>query len=126
MPEPTPDEITFLLDTVNTALATRLTHADVIGSYAGLRPLIDNGAGHTADVSRDHAVIESDSGMFSIVGGKLTEYRYMAEDAVDRAVAVDVVAGLAATGVAAVGRERLAAQAGVVDVNAPEGAPLSK
>ena len=83
--------IVFLVDidgaAADPALATRLTHADVIGSYAGLRPLIDNGAGHTADVSRDHAVIESDSGMFSIVGGKLTEYRYMAEDAVDRAVA---------------------------------------
>ena len=86
VPQPTSGEIDFLLDVVNTALATRLTRADVIGSYAGLRPLIDNGAGQTADVSRDHAVIESDSGVFSIIGGKLTEYRYMAQDALDRAV----------------------------------------
>ena len=87
VPEPTPDEVTFLLDTVNTALATALSTADVIGAYAGLRPLLDTGAGRTADVSRDHAVIESDSGAFSVVGGKLTEYRHMAEDVLDTALA---------------------------------------
>lgn len=87
VPEPTPGEVDFLLDTVNTALQTALTSADVRGSYAGLRPLIDAGPdARTSDLSRDHAVIESDSGMLSIVGGKLTEYRYMAQDAVDRAV----------------------------------------
>ena len=86
VPEPTPDEVTFLLDTVNTALATALSTADVIGAYAGLRPLLDTGAGRTADVSRDHAVIESDSGVFSVVGGKLTEYRHMAEDVLDTAL----------------------------------------
>lgn len=87
VPQPSSAEVDFLLDTVNTALDTRLMVTDVIGSYAGLRPLIDTGEGRTADISRDHAVIESDSGVFSIVGGKLTEYRYMAEDVLDRAVA---------------------------------------
>ena len=87
VPEPTPQEITFLLDTVNTALQTQLTTADVAGAYAGLRPLIDAGDGRTSDLSREHAVLESDSGLFSVVGGKLTEYRYMAEDVLDRAVA---------------------------------------
>jgi len=89
VPEPTPDEVNFLLDTVNTALQTDLTTDDVTGAYAGLRPLIDVGgqSGKTADLSRDHAVLESDSGLFSIVGGKLTEYRYMAEDVLNRAVA---------------------------------------
>ena len=43
VPEPSPEEITFLLDTVNTALQTTLTPADVAGAYAGLRPLIDAG-----------------------------------------------------------------------------------
>ncbi|OMC39851.1 glycerol-3-phosphate dehydrogenase [Mycobacterium sp. GA-1841] len=86
VPQPTPAEIDFLLDTVNTALAAELTTADVRGSYAGLRPLIDTGAGSTADVSREHAVVESASGVLSIIGGKLTEYRYMAEDVVDRAL----------------------------------------
>ena len=99
VPEPTAEEVTFLLDTVNTALQTELTNADVTGAYAGLRPLIDAGdlgaaakrpgekPSRTADLSRDHAVLESDNGMFSIVGGKLTEYRYMAQDVLDRAVA---------------------------------------
>jgi glycerol-3-phosphate dehydrogenase len=86
-PRPTPDEIDFLLDTANTALQTALTTSDVIGAYAGLRPLIDAGEGRTSDLSRDHAVLESDSGMFSVVGGKLTEYRYMAQDVLDRAIA---------------------------------------
>jgi glycerol-3-phosphate dehydrogenase len=86
VPEPTPAEISFLLDTVNTALGTALSTADVKGAYAGLRPLIDTGEGRTSDLSRDHAVIESASGVFSIVGGKLTEYRHMAEDVIDRAL----------------------------------------
>ena len=87
VPEPTAEEVRFLLDTVNTALETPLTTADVTGAYAGLRPLIDAGEGRTSDLSRDHAVLESDSGMFSVVGGKLTEYRLMAQDVLDRAVA---------------------------------------
>jgi glycerol-3-phosphate dehydrogenase len=96
VPEPTSDEIGFLLDTVNTALDVKLGRDDVIGAYAGLRPLIDAmGAdersidkkhSRTADVSRDHAVVESPSGVISVIGGKLTEYRYMAEDVLDKAV----------------------------------------
>jgi glycerol-3-phosphate dehydrogenase len=86
VPQPTSEEITFLLDTVNTALGTALGRGDVTGAYAGLRPLIDTGEGSTADVSRDHAVIESPTGVISVVGGKLTEYRRMAEDVVDRTI----------------------------------------
>jgi glycerol-3-phosphate dehydrogenase len=85
-PQPTSEEVSFLLDTVNTALDVALGPADVVGAYAGLRPLIDTGAGRTADVSREHAVVESSSGVISVIGGKLTEYRYMAEDVLDRAV----------------------------------------
>ncbi len=94
VPEPTQQEITFLLDTVNTALDVALGPADVIGAYAGLRPLIDTGEGRTADVSREHAVVESTAGVISVIGGKLTEYRYMAEDVLDRTVALR---GLSAT-----------------------------
>ncbi len=86
VPRPDSTEIGFLLDTVNTALGTALSAADVIGSYAGLRPLVDAGGGRTADVSRNHAIIESDTGVISVIGGKLTEYRYMAQDVLDRAV----------------------------------------
>ncbi|GFG75461.1 glycerol-3-phosphate dehydrogenase/oxidase [Mycobacterium botniense] len=88
VPEPTSAEITFLLETVNTALGTALAPDHVIGAYAGLRPLIDTGEGRTADISRQHAVIESPSGVISVIGGKLTEYRHMAQDVVDRAVAL--------------------------------------
>ncbi|MUL83767.1 MULTISPECIES: glycerol-3-phosphate dehydrogenase/oxidase [unclassified Mycolicibacterium] len=95
VPQPTPGEIAFLLDTVNTALATALTTEDVRGAYAGLRPLIDTGEGNTADVSREHAVVESATGVISIIGGKLTEYRYMAQDVLDRALALR---GLTAAG----------------------------
>ncbi|MET0700284.1 MAG: glycerol-3-phosphate dehydrogenase/oxidase, partial [Mycobacterium sp.] len=56
VPQATSAEIEFLLDTVNTALGTAVGGGDVIGSYAGLRPLIDTGEGRTADISRDHAV----------------------------------------------------------------------
>ncbi|OBC17171.1 glycerol-3-phosphate dehydrogenase [Mycobacterium sp. 852013-50091_SCH5140682] len=88
VPQPTSSEISFLLDTVNTALATTLTIEDVRGAYAGLRPLIESGADRTADVSREHAVVESPNGVISVIGGKLTEYRYMAQDVLDRAVAL--------------------------------------
>jgi glycerol-3-phosphate dehydrogenase len=93
VPQPTSGEIAFLLDTVNTALEVALTPADVIGAYAGLRPLIAS-EGRTADVSREHAITESSSGVLSIIGGKLTEYRYMAQDVLDRAAAMrGLVAG---------------------------------
>lgn len=86
VPTPSDVEIDFLLDTINTALESEVTRADVRGTFSGLRPLIDSGEGRTADVSRDHAVLQSPSGVVSVVGGKLTEYRYMAEDTLDRAL----------------------------------------
>ena len=95
VPQPTPEETSFLLDTVNTALDVALGPDDVVGAYAGLRPLIDAGAGRTADVSREHRVVESPAGVISVIGGKLTEYRYMAEDVLDRAIALR---GLSAAG----------------------------
>ncbi len=86
-PQPSEAEITFLLDTISTALGRGLTRADVLGTYSGLRPLVDTGDGQTADLSRQHSVGVGPSGIISIVGGKLTTYRRMAEDVVDRAVA---------------------------------------
>jgi glycerol-3-phosphate dehydrogenase len=86
-PVPAEHEIDFLLATANQALGRALTRADVLGTYAGLRPLVDTGGGETADVSREHAVTTGPSGIISIIGGKLTTYRQMAEDVVDAAVA---------------------------------------
>ncbi|WP_375492424.1 glycerol-3-phosphate dehydrogenase/oxidase [uncultured Jatrophihabitans sp.] len=80
-------EITFLLDTVNHALGRALTRADVLGTYSGLRPLVDAGDGSTADVSRKHQVSTGPTGIVSIIGGKLTTYRRMAQDVIDAAVA---------------------------------------
>ncbi|MDP9115906.1 MAG: glycerol-3-phosphate dehydrogenase/oxidase [Actinomycetota bacterium] len=92
-PGPIPDEpvaadgeITFLLDTINRSLGRSLTRADILGTYSGLRPLIDVGGGATSDVSRKHAVTIGPNGVISVIGGKLTTYRKMAEDVVDRAV----------------------------------------
>ncbi|WP_137873141.1 glycerol-3-phosphate dehydrogenase/oxidase [Rhodococcus sp. Q] len=88
VPVATESEIDFLLTTVNTALGVELTRTDVLATYAGLRPLLDTGDGATADLSRNHAVLTSDRGVISVVGGKLTTYRKMAQDAVDTAVRV--------------------------------------
>ena len=82
VPEPSESEIDFLLDVVTSAFDRPLGRADVAGAYAGLRPLLDS-EGETADLSRRHAVLTSPTGVVTIVGGKLTTYRKMAEDAVD-------------------------------------------
>ncbi len=82
VPQPTEGEIGFLLDVVGAALERPLRRSDVIGTYAGLRPLLDSG-GSTADLSRKHAVLTSSTGVVTVVGGKLTTYRQMAQDAVD-------------------------------------------
>jgi glycerol-3-phosphate dehydrogenase len=86
VPEPTEPEIGFLLDVVSAAFEQPLRRSDVVGAYAGLRPLLDAGPGETADLSRKHATLVSATGVVTIVGGKLTTYRRMAEDAVDAAV----------------------------------------
>jgi glycerol-3-phosphate dehydrogenase len=85
VPRPSDPEIDFLLDTVSSGLGRPLGRGDVVGSYAGLRPLLE-GDGRTADLSRRHAVLTSATGVVTVVGGKLTTYRRMAQDAVDAAV----------------------------------------
>ncbi len=82
VPTPSEREIDFLLEVMNTALARPLGREDVVGAFAGLRPLLDS-AGASADLSRRHAVLRSPTGVVSVVGGKLTTYRRMAQDAVD-------------------------------------------
>jgi glycerol-3-phosphate dehydrogenase len=84
-PAVTADDERFLLETLSTGLARPVTSDSVIGRYAGLRPLLGGGEGDSsADISRRHALLERD-GVLVIVGGKLTTYRRMAQDAVDRA-----------------------------------------
>jgi glycerol-3-phosphate dehydrogenase len=87
-PVPSDAEVRQLLDTVNRVLTDPLTPGDLIGAYAGLRPLVlpasaGTGPGDaTADLSRKH-LLAWDGPVLSVVGGKLTTYRAMAEEAVD-------------------------------------------
>lgn len=90
VPRATEAEIDFLLSTISAAVRVPLTRDDLLGSYAGLRPLLDTGhhkgLDKTADISRRHAVITSPDGVVTIVGGKLTTYRRMAQDTLDKAL----------------------------------------
>jgi len=76
-------DIDYLLTTLNGALADPLGHADIVGVYAGLRPLLYGEDDATSKLSREHAVSTADSGLISVAGGKYTTYRIMAKDAVD-------------------------------------------
>jgi glycerol-3-phosphate dehydrogenase len=91
-PRPLREEIAYLLDYVSRYLVRSPKANDVLSTFAGLRPLLRgrNGqvTGSTAKLSREHAVIVSDSGLVTITGGKWTTYRRMAIDAVDHAARV--------------------------------------
>jgi glycerol-3-phosphate dehydrogenase len=79
-------DIDYLLGHVNTLLADPLTPSDVVGVYAGLRPLLAGESDSTSTLSREHAVASPVAGLTVIAGGKYTTYRVMAKDAVDSAV----------------------------------------
>ncbi len=85
-PAATKADIDYILGTVNTVLATPLTHADIDGVYAGLRPLLAGESDDTSKLSREHAVAVPSAGLVAIAGGKYTTYRVMAADAIDAAV----------------------------------------
>ena len=87
VPEAPDSDISFLLETLNHALATPLGREDIVGTFAGLRPLLEQDGKASADVSRRHVVLHSPGGVLTVVGGKLTTYRRMAQDAMDAAVA---------------------------------------
>jgi glycerol-3-phosphate dehydrogenase len=84
VPTATEAEISFLLDTLSRGLERPLSRSDVVGSYAGLRPLLAGVEGRTADLSRRHAVVQGADGLWTVLGGKLTTYRRMAQDVVDQ------------------------------------------
>ncbi|RIK14875.1 MAG: glycerol-3-phosphate dehydrogenase [Acidobacteria bacterium] len=88
-PVATATDIDYVLEHANEVLTTRLTRDDVVGWYAGLRPLLQPGtkaAGDSASVSREHTVASPVPGLTVVGGGKLTTYRVMARDAVDFAL----------------------------------------
>jgi len=85
-PPVTREDVDYLLSAMK---FTGITDKDVVGTWAGLRPLVKSGAsGRTADLSRRHAVFASPSGVVSVTGGKLTTYREMAADTIDEVVAL--------------------------------------
>ncbi|TDC11242.1 glycerol-3-phosphate dehydrogenase/oxidase [Nonomuraea longispora] len=84
VPEAPEEDVRTLLEVLNGVLEAPVTREAVAGAYAGLRPLLA-ADGRTADLSRRHAVM-SEGNVVTVVGGKLTTYRRMAEDAVERAV----------------------------------------
>ncbi len=89
-PLPTEDEITYLLMHAARYLEPAPTRADIRAVFAGLRPLVQQGGlqDDTAHLSREHVIVVSRRGLVTITGGKWTTYRLMAEETVDRAIAV--------------------------------------
>ncbi|WP_445188094.1 glycerol-3-phosphate dehydrogenase/oxidase [Pseudonocardia sp. Cha107L01] len=88
-PAATRGDIDYILEHTNKVLVTPLTHDDIEGVYAGLRPLLAGESEQTSKLSREHAVARVAPGLVAIAGGKYTTYRVMAADAVD-AAAVDI------------------------------------
>ncbi len=95
-PAATKADIDYILDHVNRVLVVPLTHDDIDGVYAGLRPLLAGESDETSKLSREHAVARVAPGLVAIAGGKYTTYRVMAEDAVDLA-AEDIPARIASS-----------------------------
>lgn len=89
-PVATSEDIDYVLMQANSVLRAKLTRDDIIGTYAGLRPLLQPGTkggnGESTKISREHTVTSPQPGFTVIAGGKLTSYRPMAEDAVDHAL----------------------------------------
>jgi glycerol-3-phosphate dehydrogenase len=88
-PPCTTGDVDYLLGALNGVTDEKMTHSDVVGTWAGLRPLLRSGGNtRTADLSRRHAVRVAPTGVITVTGGKLTTYRRMAVDAVDAVVDV--------------------------------------
>ena len=86
-PQCTPEDVEYLLSAINFSCTSEITPDDVVGTWAGLRPLVKSASsGRTADLSRRHSVATSTSGVVTITGGKLTTYREMAADTVDEVI----------------------------------------
>jgi glycerol-3-phosphate dehydrogenase len=91
-PRPLRVEIEFILAHAARYLATAPTVADILSVFAGLRPLIKSGVGKTSKLSCGHQVVVAPSGLVSLIGGKWTTSRLMAEDTVNQAAMVGELA----------------------------------
>jgi glycerol-3-phosphate dehydrogenase len=117
----------YVLAGTNAAFGSALTVDDAVGAWAGLRPLLrDARITGTADLSRRHALVEGPPGLLTVTGGKLTTFRKMAADVVDRLAAAEgwpkrsrtSALSLGSSGALADGRARLRREAAGVDVDA--------
>jgi len=127
LPVVSDQDAAYLCDAVNAAFGTRLGPADAVGAWAGLRPLLAGSAAGSERLSRRHTIVESPEGLLTVTGGKLTTYRRMAADVVDRIAATvggrgggrsataQIPLGLRGDLGAAIGRARGVAQAYGVD-----------
>lgn len=84
-PAPTRADIDYILAEVNQRVRRPITHADILGVYSGLRPLLEGSSDSTTNLSRNHAVAKVTPGLVSVAGGKYTTYRVIGKDAVDLA-----------------------------------------
>jgi glycerol-3-phosphate dehydrogenase len=87
-PRPLEEEIAFVLDTAGEYLSRKPTRDDILSIYVGIRPLVKaagSDSSKTSALSRDHTIHIDGSGLLTIVGGKWTTYRHMAEDTVNHA-----------------------------------------
>ncbi len=84
----THDDVAYVLRALNASVTTGVTEADVVATWAGLRPLVRSTevSARTADLSRGHVVKVAANGVVTVTGGKLTTYRHMASDGVDEVV----------------------------------------
>ena len=124
--EPSPEDVDYLLDAVNAFFGLELATADLTGAYAGVRPLISTGDPRkSVDISRRAELYETSSGLLTITGGKLTTWRRMAKQVVDRMVeregreapcrTAEIPLGMSATD------QDLAAPPGLSEPDLPEG-----
>jgi glycerol-3-phosphate dehydrogenase len=86
-PRPSEEDVEYLLSAINDFFGTELGSAELVGAYAGVRPLLSTGdPKKSVDISRKAELYETSSGMLTITGGKLTTWRRMAKQTVDRMV----------------------------------------
>ena len=117
LPKPAAEDIAYLLDAVNSFFGISLGRSDLVGAYAGVRPLISTGdRRRSVDISRKAELYETSSGMLTITGGKLTTWRRMAKQTVDRLVEREGREAPCHTAEIPLGMEARAA-----DLEAPEG-----
>jgi glycerol-3-phosphate dehydrogenase len=116
-PRPGEDDIEYLLDAVNSFFGVSVSDSALVGAYAGVRPLLSTGdPKKSVDISRKAELYETSSGLLTITGGKLTTWRRMAKQTVDRLVEREGREAPCHTAELPLGRE-----AQPVELDAPEG-----